>query len=510
MPALPPTLLRLAPWLLAAALLAGMLLRIHGVFGLKHSLSHDESVTLLCAAATEGRYQEEIDGLLDRPLTVADIHAFTDPPKGLALRTVARDLVQHDTHPPLYFWMLHAIHHTVGLRTWTAPLLNILLSLGMLILLISAGKRMMGGLLPALVVAAVWYLSPAVLPIDLEGRHYALFGLLALASMLLAEGWSSSEPRRWWLPAYTLVNAAGLLTHYYFAFLLIPAFFLTWARLGMGTRLLRFMLSLVASATLFLVLFPEVLDFWEVLQGREPAAPRTFMDRFRTLVYGSLGYLAEGHRARYIALVAVGGLAVIGPLMAGTQALTGMMDVRRPDGWNLVHGGWAFAFTAGLYLAGIAPAQAVGEQYFVYIWPLLALVLVRFFSLVLPAGMAPWAVFVVTLHLLMQSSQAVPRSPYVRDVLPRDQLALMAGSDLVVTDDWKRGQLPRLALHLPGAQPLFLLHKERPSLRTERSIAFLHIAREADEHPWIAELKAQGWQLEQHELARHTLVLARR
>ena len=42
---------------MVAALVIGLLVRLHGILVLKKSLSHDESVSYLCAAATEGKFE---------------------------------------------------------------------------------------------------------------------------------------------------------------------------------------------------------------------------------------------------------------------------------------------------------------------------------------------------------------------------------------------------------------------------------------------------------------------
>ena len=65
--------------LLAALLCYGAGVRLHGIFRVKAGLTHDESISFLCAAAQEGAYQERIPFLLDTLVHVHDdkvrIHA---------------------------------------------------------------------------------------------------------------------------------------------------------------------------------------------------------------------------------------------------------------------------------------------------------------------------------------------------------------------------------------------------------------------------------------------------
>jgi uncharacterized membrane protein len=482
---------------LIALILWGVGVRLHAVLELKQGLSHDESVSYLCAAATEGAYQERIDGMVDTVLHVQEFQAFYARPDHMMLRTVAKDLALWDIHPPLYFWVLHATHLTIGAGIIGGALLNVAAGLVLLVLLFLLARRALGNMTLALAACALWYLSPAVVLIDLEARHYQFLAVLAMASFMLAERMTdgSHSLGRWSL--FTLVNALGLLTHYYFAFLLVPGALFMLVRYRASAPTVRYVGSLVLSFILFLIWFPEIFDFIGTYAARiaDPEETTGFVDRSKTLIYASLAFFTEEHRARYIYL---GVLALAG---ASTVALSLWKGIRPLPNWNGTAGYfaitliWAAGFTTAFYLLGISPAQAAGEQYFAYFWPLLAVLIVHVASQVVPAPIRGWLFAAHMAQLSFAFSSSVHGSAYLQNVLPGSWYQQMVGSDLVIMDDHKRSNLPRIVHHLPADLPLFVSKKGSPDLTGMDEVTLLHLA--LDTRPLSSDLMdriaAQGF-----------------
>src|SRR5690606_39030603 len=169
------------------------------------------------------------------------------------------DLVHHDNHPPLYFWALHVIQWWQGFGIRNGAWLNFALTLCMLLVLHTFARQVFASSQLAWAVCAIWILSPAVVHIDLEARHYQLLGLLSLCHAFLLLK-LLDDPRNLTICIlFAAVNTAGLLTHYYFGFLMVPGAFLLFRRYGISVS--RIWLSFIVSCTMFLAVFPEVLDF---------------------------------------------------------------------------------------------------------------------------------------------------------------------------------------------------------------------------------------------------------
>lgn len=441
--------------LLLVLLLSGLLIRLHGIFVVKAGLTHDESVSYLCAAATQHHFEVGLPEQVDLPLTVGDIHAYYAVPDGLQFRTVARDLVLDDIHPPLYFWALHVVHRIIGYDLRSGPLLNLAATLFMLVVLFRLGRELLGGTLPGLACCTIWFLSPAVVQIDLEARHYQLFGLIALCMFAVGRRLWKGTGTRAHLLLFTVLNALGFLTHYYYGFLLIPGALLMLQRWGFARRTFLYITSLFVSLGLFLIAFPDFLAFVpHYLADREAVAGAVdHGQRARALLTSSMAYLSNWKSVCY-ALTLLGAMTVI-LAMARARAAVRQQWALHSEWLPLhLHLCWYFLFTALLYVGGISPEQAIGGEYFAYFWPLLALAIVNWAMVFLRPIVRRVGIVLFGIQLLVACWSAVNASPYVSNVVPMEWVQRMSTSDMLYTNEGRRGYLPRLAIQLPGDLPL--------------------------------------------------------
>jgi len=438
-------------------LLAGLGFRLHGILVAKRGLSHDESVSYLCASATQGAYAREVPTMTGRAIAAGDIQAFYRKPERLDPALVAKDLVRYDIHPPLYFWTLHAVQWAFGFHPAAGALLNMLAGLVLLFLLYRMARDTLGGPLPALAVCVVWYLAPAVAQVDLEARHYQFLGLFALASVWLGHGLASGKGSVGRLALFTAVNTCGFLTHYYYGFLLVPGAFLMLLRYRLGGPTVRYIGSLVLSLLLFFLLFPGFFDFLGELsryRSQNLAAETSLPDRAKTFAYASLAFFSWWHWGKYAALA----FAVAAVVWTFLRHRSAVVPRSGPMRWYTAHLVWHMAFTALLYLLGTSPAQAVGEQYFAYFWPLLALLAVHWAIQALPLPAARRFLFpAYALQLTVSCFLSIQGSGYLRNVLPETWYERMERAGTVVTNETRRGHLPRIALHLDPGTSVFLL-----------------------------------------------------
>jgi hypothetical protein len=500
---------RLQQALLIAVLGFGVLVRLNGIFTVKEGLSNDESITIVGASAKEGAYLDTMPALADTLITTGTVQAFFARPQRLDLATVAYDMVHRDNHPPLYFWMLHVLHFAFGLQQWTGPLLNLVLGLGILWLLILLARKVFQDTTLALVVAVVWYLAPAVMQIDLEARHYQLFGLLALASFMLGERLADGRGSIGTWSLFIGVNTAGLLTHYYFAALLLPCTLIMLMRHGSTKPTLLFVGSLLLSGLLCILLFPDSLDFVGIYLARPPLPSPPFLqvlwDRIRTTLYATLAFLSQPHALRYLYLLLSGIFAIVAFRELRRPGACGMLNIRTPIGHQSFNLLWAAFFTVLVYLLGISPAQAAGDQYYAYFWPLLALALVYLCRLVLPARILPFVFVLHALQLLVFAPSAIRASFHVPNLLPIAWYAEMAEAELLVTDEERLTGLPRILWYLPNDQILFIVAEDRPELEGIRNLAFLQRELEHGQHPFASQLIADGWSYSEERSEFHRL-----
>lgn len=123
-------------------------------------------------------------------------------------------------HPPLYFALLKLVNELGGAHLFVWRLLSVFCSTLLVPLTWSAAHRFTGRAIAGVFAALLASIAPAYLWQAAEVRMYALVAAWGAASFYLAlrltnKGYSPM----WVLPAWVLVSAAGLLTHYSYTFI---------------------------------------------------------------------------------------------------------------------------------------------------------------------------------------------------------------------------------------------------------------------------------------------------
>lgn len=443
---------------LVLLLIAALAIRLHGVLFEKRGLTYDESISYLCSAATQGRYESSIKPIEDGELTAADLQALYATPE-LDFHAVATDMSTLDRHPPLYFWALHVVHHFFGFHLNDGLVLNFIIGLCTVLLLFRIVLRASGSKGQVLLVIAIYSLSPAVGQLDLEARNYQLLGFFALAGAHLSERIGAGRGGPWRKGLFIVVNTCGLLTHYYYAFLMVPGLLMHWRRHGWGRSLLAYAASLAASLALFLLIFPQVFDFLAVYMREPEGVHRGLLARTWLLIYfGGAGFFANGPRLLYAISFAVLAWAAVRLLI--DRSLRSRVAVLLRGTGTMAHHAWTLlwntGFTLVFYYAGIAPHQAVGDQYFSYIWPLFAWFVARGLCAGLPRHAHGWAIGALLLSMLVSLRFAVKDSYYLTNLFPSAWYERMNASDRLITNELRRSHLPRIAIGLRPDLPVHL------------------------------------------------------
>lgn len=181
---------------------------------------------------------------------------------------IVRAVLLSDTNPPLYYLLLHPWTRIFGtgdaalrlFSTWWA-----LLSLPLLWLV----GRELDGESAAWSACVLFAWSPLAVYYSAEGRMYSLLWFLALSLAWLALRVSRPDGRRRIAALWVLAGVAGLLTHYFFAFVWLACAGWLWLR---APKTRRRAVTALGAVTLLAVLpwyleVPASLARWRVTGG---------------------------------------------------------------------------------------------------------------------------------------------------------------------------------------------------------------------------------------------------
>lgn len=464
--------------LLLTAVTVGIILRF-GLAASKQTVTHDEMISYLGATANLGAYHQVIDGAAPNGIwaPAADWKQFIVHNTPFNFSQIGWDQADHDIHPPLYFWLLHLWLLAVGVHPWTGASLNLFFFLAGLFALYGFARKSLGSDLEAAAAALVWAVSPAVLEMSSQARHYELFGLSAILFVWLLSRYA--DPARqtgWqiWL-LLALVTAVGALTHYHFALAAAGAVILylaNWLRTN-PRRFLSGMAAILTGYGLMFLLHPSILLSFEELVGRQEAEARylsTGIDIMRRL------YAIGDTFTRFwiydrIPQVILFIFAVASFIWAASyylknrarlqKRLQSVNDSGKEALWFSL---WMFGWTILLYLTFISPIHAMMPRHMGAIWPFYALLPV-FLTRLWPRQQKRLLLTVCGVVLLsgilftiqtIRTNQQMP-----------DNTAVLAAASGILIDTVERGIAPRLYWPIPDETPVFIAPQaELPALQS--------------------------------------------
>ncbi len=467
--------------LLALALGSGLLFRA-GEIGIKRQFSHDEIISYIAATGHQDRYQWAVNGgLTDRWVPASEWKSLTQPGSFWDFGQIRSGLAHTDTHPPLYFWILHVWVAIFGVSLRWGLVLNAIIATLTGVVLFLLARRLLRNSIEAALVVLVWTVSPPVLKTSMMARHYDLFALMTVIfAFLVVRAVDLERPFRWRDAAVlAVVTAAGVLTHYQFSIVAVTgglyACFVLLRR--SRPRLWRVGLSMVAGAPIFVALAPQFYlsvrrqQDWqahgfsmnalnerihEVWSALYPFFGLSVHDLRRAPNYSVLvtkpfwSFLADGGAARagaVVVLLAAVALAVclfVEPMRSPVRRYFARVDTTGMTG--------ALFFLIGvlggifaMYLAFRSPHYAVGDHYQAAGWVFLA------FTPVLAARLLPrraqYAVVIVFWIMLLMPA-GFGRLHTLRNHSPNPR-PMLAAAHRVVLDGPDRGNGSRVLFWLP-------------------------------------------------------------
>ena len=192
--------------------------------------------------------------------------AHDDPVEPIA--RVIRAVKLSDTSPPLYYLLLHYWTRALGTGDGALRLFSVVCALGSFPALIYLARRA-GGPAAVVPVCVLFAVSPAAAVYSSEGRMYALVWLLGSAFMAFTLRAAQRRLRGEVLILWVVAGAAGLLTHYFFAFLWGTC--VAWLALQRARwRTPAFWVAVLATAAIvapWYMTIPESLAQWRVTAG---------------------------------------------------------------------------------------------------------------------------------------------------------------------------------------------------------------------------------------------------
>ncbi len=491
-----PSLRFVALLVLVAALLTGTALRAREL-SLKRQFSHDEVISYIAATGHENQYlwatggvgvEAPHGGLTGRWVPAADWKKLMEPGSFWDFGAIASGLAHTDTHPPLYFWILHIWIAVVGVHLKDGIAINILITLATGVVLFFLARRLLKNALEAALVVLVWDVSPPMLSTSFIARQYDLFAFfLALFALLVVRATDLGRPfRRRDFAALTVVTAAGMLTHYQFVVVvatgvLYAAIFLLRRH---RRRLVGVLGSFVAGLPIFLIAAPHfylsvrrqmqwqthgfsMSALWgrvhTVGSGLYPwfglavhdlrAAPHLAAAATRPL----WGPLASGAAAAVLGaalLCACAALAIALALprsRAGARSYLSRIDTTGVVKVLILLGGVAGG-VIGMYLSFRSPWYAMHDRYLAPLWVLLAFLPVLLTRLLI----GRWRYVVVAVFVvLVMLPASLGRLHTLRNPSPNPGPVLQAAGHIVI-DGPDRGYASRQLFWIPDATPVFV------------------------------------------------------
>ena len=174
-----------------------------------HSLEHP-------AAAADSSRGDFVERREAEPAQAYGRYLRHDTPPA-SMGRVVRAVLMSDTSPPLYYLLLTAWTRGFGTSDRALRLFSVLWALAAFPLLWNLGY-LLGGWRAATSSAVLYGLAPPSLYYAVEGRMYSMLWFLALAFIWLSVRLHEKGARPGTFLLWILTGAAGLLTHYFFAF----------------------------------------------------------------------------------------------------------------------------------------------------------------------------------------------------------------------------------------------------------------------------------------------------
>lgn len=427
-----------------------------GAIAPKRTYEHDDAMTYV---ASSGREYSEWESLQGRWVPASSWKALVDPLPGPRLLEIEHHIADSEiVHPPLYFWLLHSWSLAFGTGLVAGPALNVLLAGLTLLVLHRLGLVLFGSREAALFAVALWAASPGTLGVSPLVRPYELLQLLGC---VLALGVARVRTDGRGAGLILAASAAGMLTHYEFAFLVVAAAgMLAMPGAAVPRSAFRGLVALAVGASSTLLVNPGFLLPFVAQAGTTKTESGRIGERLLspdlpTLRLLDHSFLAGPWKEPWSAGLGVAcGVALALALAGASRAYRSSRAERpRPAGPLLAAAFFAAVFFGhgAAWVLGLVPLHASTSRYLSPAYPFLALILVAaargFGTRGSRALLASFACLELAGSGLLLASLGQQRGWAVPEPL--------ATAERVLADHTGTGVLPRIVAHVPDSALVF-------------------------------------------------------
>ncbi|MDD5691913.1 MAG: glycosyltransferase family 39 protein [Candidatus Omnitrophica bacterium] len=230
----------------------GLALRFNNLSG--RSLWTDEFFTLFQSSGHGVDIVKLVDDLSKRDSPVlskpGDFRLLLKNDPARHIQDVTASLLETDTHPPLYFWIMHIWMRVFGDSAFALRFFSVLMGIFVILLAYRIGERLFDQR-TAIFCALFAAISPFSVRYSQEARSYSLImviGLLSSLYLLRLERDNKDQDAFW----FAVFTSLGFYTHYFYAFVALGHFiYFSIANRGQGTKISKFCLAILGSLLLF-------------------------------------------------------------------------------------------------------------------------------------------------------------------------------------------------------------------------------------------------------------------
>lgn len=209
---------------LICLLAIGAFLRLNNLS--ERSLWTDEFFTLFDSSGHAVEIKDVLSSLSQEEspvlLKAKDFKPFLKNDSNKNIQDVTESLLYTDTHPPLYFWLMHIWMRIFGDSAWVIRFFSVLMGLAAILLAYLVGVYLFNRQI-AYFCALFVSISPFAVRYSQEARAYALIMALGLLSWLFAlrfEKYNKNQD----IFCFAIINALGIYAHYFYVFIAIAQF----------------------------------------------------------------------------------------------------------------------------------------------------------------------------------------------------------------------------------------------------------------------------------------------
>lgn len=463
--------------------------------------SGDEIISYLCATGHAAEYEQVLH---EHPpygeiVPAYQWKSFWQVNEPFCFHRIAADLCTNDLHPPLYFWLLHLAVWLLGVQIFTGILLNVLLQLCTLFVLHRLALRVSGRHDTAAFAALIWTINPASAMVSLHARPYELLALITVSYLLFFYQWTVKRNTANVL-GMVLSGALGMLTHYSFLYVMGSAVLyalLKWRQLGLR-NLVAGLLAPALSFGIMTLVHPCYADSFVLQQARRQAfgiaeLPARILKSGLSLLQFAMPALSFKQPAFPATL-----LILLCIMLAGMLIVLVLFRNTLREAWNSLrqltfkHAFFAqrtqlpvllFVFLGAAvllpYLFFITPFHAMGGQYLVYLYPLMALLCALFAERLSVHFRA-----LVMSYMALGSACVFASLLYWNQASYANLIQQVREHELIVVTNTDRRAFPRFIPYLEDHQQILM--DEHALARTDLpGTAFLLISGERDRQPGI-------------------------